>query len=159
LQQQIDAYALSSALPPLRHSLLTWYLLFHSVCWLSLLLLLLLQAVVAVCLGQASGSQEQLTAAQQYFRVVGSSASECDTIPGRQAMASCFFLMKLYEDVLVFLNVSVLGICRAHNVWGRASFLLLLCEGCPASKEVCQARSAIQLARGCWCCFAALSGA
>jgi intraflagellar transport protein 56 len=38
--------------------------------------------------------------------VVGSSASECDTIPGRQAMASCFFLMKLYEDVLVFLNVS-----------------------------------------------------
>jgi intraflagellar transport protein 56 len=40
---------------------------------------------------------------------VGSSASECDTIPGRQAMASCFFLMKLYEDVLVFLNVSALG--------------------------------------------------
>jgi intraflagellar transport protein 56 len=70
------------------------------------LLLLLLQAVVAVSLGQASGSQEQLAAAQQHFRVVGSSASECDTIPGRQAMASCFFLMKLYEDVLVFLNVS-----------------------------------------------------
>ena len=38
--------------------------------------------------------------------MVGSSASECDTIPGRQAMASCFFLMKLFEDVLVFLNVS-----------------------------------------------------
>ncbi|WIA21525.1 hypothetical protein OEZ85_000725 [Tetradesmus obliquus] len=64
----------------------------------------ILKAVVAVSLGQASGSQEQLAAAQQHFRVVGSSASECDTIPGRQAMASCFFLMKLFEDVLVFLN-------------------------------------------------------
>ncbi|WIA41956.1 hypothetical protein OEZ86_009260 [Tetradesmus obliquus] len=64
----------------------------------------ILKAVVAVSLSQASGSQEQLAAAQQHFRVVGSSASECDTIPGRQAMASCFFLMKLFEDVLVFLN-------------------------------------------------------
>jgi hypothetical protein len=83
------------------------FLISHARCCpTSPLLLLLLQAVVAVSLGQASGSQEQLAAAQQYFRVVGSSANECDTIPGRQAMASCFFLMKLYEDVLVFLNVS-----------------------------------------------------
>jgi hypothetical protein len=40
------------------------------------------------------------------LQVVGSSPSECDTIPGRQAMASCFFLLKQYEDVLVFLSVS-----------------------------------------------------
>lgn len=60
-----------------------------------------------LCLGQASGSQEQLKAAQQYFQVVGSSPTECDTIPGRQAMASCFFLLKQYEDVLVFLHVSL----------------------------------------------------
>jgi intraflagellar transport protein 56 len=70
-----------------------------------------MQAIVQLSLGQASGSQEQLKAAQQFFQVVGSSPSECDTIPGRQAMASCFFLLKQYEDVLVFLNVSVLERC------------------------------------------------
>ena len=69
------------------------------------------QAVVQLCLGQASGSAEQLKAAQQYFQVVGSSPSECDTIPGRQAMASCFFLLKQFEDVLVFLSVSCLMPC------------------------------------------------
>ena len=36
--------------------------------------------------------------------MVGASASECDTIPGRQCMASCFFLLKLFDDVLVFLS-------------------------------------------------------
>ena len=35
---------------------------------------------------------------------VGSSASECDTIPGRQCMASCFFLLKQFEDVLIYLK-------------------------------------------------------
>ena len=38
-------------------------------------------------------------------QVVGSSSSECDTIPGRQAMASCFFLLRQFDDVLVFLEV------------------------------------------------------
>ena len=27
-----------------------------------------------------------------------------DTIPGRQCMASCFFLLKQFEDVLIYLN-------------------------------------------------------
>jgi len=27
-----------------------------------------------------------------------------DTIPGRQCMASCFFLMRQFEDVLIYLN-------------------------------------------------------
>merc|ERR1711959_197317 len=31
-------------------------------------------------------------------------ASECDTIPGRQCMASCFLLLKQYDDVLVYLK-------------------------------------------------------
>ncbi|KAF8058368.1 DYF13 [Scenedesmus sp. PABB004] len=111
------------------------------------------KAVVGVLQGQASGSMEQLKAAQQAFQVwpraaaglarerasrarraagggspgpvaerarlsgavppspppppaqvVGSSASECDTIPGRQAMASAYFLAGAWEDVLVFLN-------------------------------------------------------
>ncbi len=32
------------------------------------------------------------------------SASECDTIPGRQCMAACFFLLKQFDDVLLYLN-------------------------------------------------------
>lgn len=35
---------------------------------------------------------------------MGASASECDTIPGRQCMASCFFLLKQFEDVLIYLK-------------------------------------------------------
>ncbi len=35
---------------------------------------------------------------------MGASASECDTIPGRQCMASCFFILKQYEDVLIYLK-------------------------------------------------------
>lgn len=42
--------------------------------------------------------------AQQYFHLVGGSASECDTIPGRQSMASAFFLYGQFEEVLVYLN-------------------------------------------------------
>lgn len=42
--------------------------------------------------------------AQQYFQLVGASASECDTIPGRQCMASCFFLLKQFEDVNIYLK-------------------------------------------------------
>ncbi|CAK0882255.1 unnamed protein product [Prorocentrum cordatum] len=42
--------------------------------------------------------------AQQLFQLVGASTSECDTIPGRQCMASCFFLLRQFEDVLVYLK-------------------------------------------------------
>jgi len=36
--------------------------------------------------------------------LVGTSATECDTIPGRQCMASCFFILKQFDDVLVYLK-------------------------------------------------------
>lgn len=48
--------------------------------------------------------EEQLKLAQQSFHLVGSSASECDTIPGRQCMASSYFLAGQFEEVLVYLN-------------------------------------------------------
>lgn len=35
---------------------------------------------------------------------MGGSAAECDTIPGRQSMASAFFLYGQFEEVLVYLN-------------------------------------------------------
>merc|ERR1719502_1681115 len=31
-------------------------------------------------------------------------ASECDTIPGRQCMASCFYLLRQFDDVLIYLD-------------------------------------------------------
>jgi len=42
--------------------------------------------------------------AQSYFHLVGASPTECDTIPGRQAMALCFFLKRQFEDVNVYLS-------------------------------------------------------
>ena len=48
--------------------------------------------------------EEHLKLAQQCFQIVGSSASECDTIPGRQCLASCFYLLRQFEDVLVYLK-------------------------------------------------------
>ncbi|XP_071814529.1 intraflagellar transport protein 56-like [Apostichopus japonicus] len=64
----------------------------------------ILKGVVNAALGQEQGSREHLKIAQQYFQLVGGSASECDTIPGRQCMASCFFILKQFEDVLIYLN-------------------------------------------------------
>ena len=55
-------------------------------------------------MGQEQESQEHLKIAQQYFQLVGGSASECDTIPGRQCMASCFFILKQFEDVETYLS-------------------------------------------------------
>jgi intraflagellar transport protein 56 len=64
----------------------------------------ILKGVVFSALGQRTGSREHLKLAQQLFQLVGASASECDTIPGRQCMASCFFLLRQFEDVLVYLK-------------------------------------------------------
>nr|XP_040042336.1 intraflagellar transport protein 56 isoform X2 [Gasterosteus aculeatus aculeatus] len=64
----------------------------------------ILKGVVNAALGQEIGSSDHLKIAQQFFQLVGGSASECDTIPGRQCMASCFFLLRQFEDVLIYLN-------------------------------------------------------
>jgi len=64
----------------------------------------ILKAVVNTFVGQVSQSEEHLKQAQHFFNLVGSSTTECDTIPGRQAMASCLFLLKHFEEVLVYLR-------------------------------------------------------
>ena len=65
----------------------------------------ILKGVVHAMLGQETHSKDHLKTAQQLFQLVGASASECDTIPGRQCMASCFFLLQQFEDVLVYLSL------------------------------------------------------
>ncbi|TPX36262.1 hypothetical protein SmJEL517_g01665 [Synchytrium microbalum] len=64
----------------------------------------ILKGIVNAVIGQMRESREHLKIAQQYFQLVGASASECDTIPGRQSMASCFFLLRQFEDVLIYLQ-------------------------------------------------------
>lgn len=64
----------------------------------------ILKAIVHAVVGQTAESKEHLKVAQQLFQLVGGSSSECDTIPGRQCMASCFFLLKQFDDVLVYLK-------------------------------------------------------
>ena len=54
--------------------------------------------------GQKKDSREYLKRASQYYRLIGSADSECDTIPGRQCMACHFFLQKLFEDTSIYLK-------------------------------------------------------
>lgn len=64
----------------------------------------IIKGVVHATLGQSTGNREHLKMAQQCFQLVGTSAHECDTIPGRQCMASCYFLMRQFDDVNIYLN-------------------------------------------------------
>ena len=64
----------------------------------------ILKGVTNLAIGQQMDSREHLKVAQQYFQLLGASASECDTIPGRQCMASCFFILRQFDDVLIYLS-------------------------------------------------------
>eukprot|EP01013_Petalomonas_cantuscygni_P014074 TRINITY_DN288_c0_g1_i2.p1 TRINITY_DN288_c0_g1~~TRINITY_DN288_c0_g1_i2.p1 ORF type:complete len:582 (-),score=148.93 TRINITY_DN288_c0_g1_i2:91-1836(-) len=64
----------------------------------------ILKAVVNAQVGSADDNQEAIRTAHRYFQLVGSSSSECDTIPGRQCMASCFFLLRHFDDVNLYLS-------------------------------------------------------
>lgn len=65
----------------------------------------ILKAIVHCLLGQQSDkNQDHLKKAQTYFQSIGASSSECDTIEGRQCMASCFRLNGLYNDEIIYLE-------------------------------------------------------
>jgi len=64
----------------------------------------ILKAIVCCCIGQIKQSENELNVALKYFELVGSSQSECDTIPGRQCMASSHMLRKSFDDVLIYLE-------------------------------------------------------
>jgi intraflagellar transport protein 56 len=64
----------------------------------------ILKAVVNAAVGQRAGSREHLKISQSNFHLVGNSPSECDTIPGRQCMASHFFLRRMFEDAQIYLS-------------------------------------------------------
>ncbi|XP_071774586.2 intraflagellar transport protein 56-like [Centroberyx gerrardi] len=64
----------------------------------------ILKGAVNVVLGQELGSRHHLKTAQKLFQLVGGSANECNTVPGRQCLASSFFLLRQFEEVLVYLD-------------------------------------------------------
>ncbi|XP_065215212.1 intraflagellar transport protein 56-like [Planococcus citri] len=64
----------------------------------------ILKAVVNAAYGQHSKLRENIKIAQHFFQLVGSSSSECDTIPGRQCMASSYFLQKEFTEVQLYLS-------------------------------------------------------
>ena len=80
------------------------HLTFPSLSLLTLFQEYIIKGVVHATIGQSTGSRDHLKIAQQCFQLVGTSAHECDTIPGRQCMASCFYLMRQFEDVNIYLN-------------------------------------------------------
>ncbi|XP_050440578.1 intraflagellar transport protein 56 [Adelges cooleyi] len=64
----------------------------------------ILKAIVNVVVGQEKGDSKQIETGQHLFNMVGSSSSECDTIPGRQCMASSLFLEGRYDEVSLYLS-------------------------------------------------------
>uniref|UniRef100_A0A7I4Y5F7 Intraflagellar transport protein 56 n=1 Tax=Haemonchus contortus TaxID=6289 RepID=A0A7I4Y5F7_HAECO len=64
----------------------------------------LVKAIVFAFWGQLKESKDHLKTAEQFFKMVGESPYDTDTIPGRQSMACSLFLSGKYEDALVYLN-------------------------------------------------------
>eukprot|EP00761_Pharyngomonas_kirbyi_P001437 gb/GECH01001441.1/.p1 GENE.gb/GECH01001441.1/~~gb/GECH01001441.1/.p1 ORF type:complete len:560 (+),score=107.94 gb/GECH01001441.1/:1-1680(+) len=98
----------------------------------------ILAAIVHALIGQMTDSREHLIRSHGYFQIIGSSPSECNTLHGRQCMASSFFLIKQFKDAVVYLN-SIreysfnddtfnwnLGLALANsNYFGKAEKVLL----------------------------------
>lgn len=64
----------------------------------------ILLATVHAMKWNQSKDKKSLKLAQKYFQSVGASLTECDTVPGRQCMASCFFLMQQFDDANVYFS-------------------------------------------------------
>ena len=65
----------------------------------------ILKAVVHCILGQqGEKGNEHLKKAQTFFQSIGASTTECDTIEGRQCMASCFRLSNAFNDEIIYLD-------------------------------------------------------
>ena len=58
----------------------------------------ILKGVVNAAVGQENGAREHRKIAQQYFQLVGGSASECDTIPGRLSQSDSTRLVHLHVE-------------------------------------------------------------
>lgn len=64
----------------------------------------MLKAVTLASYAQAKNAPDVLAKAQQLYQIVGTSADECDTVPGRQCISSFLFLKKQFDDALIYLR-------------------------------------------------------
>uniref|UniRef100_A0A0N4ZA36 Delta-like protein n=1 Tax=Parastrongyloides trichosuri TaxID=131310 RepID=A0A0N4ZA36_PARTI len=64
----------------------------------------ILKAITFTLIGYENKSTEHIKEAIELFKLVGESQTECDTISGRQCMASSKFLQQNFEEVLLYLN-------------------------------------------------------
>ena len=55
-------------------------------------------------LGHLHGDANALAKAKHHFQSMGQSSTDCDTIPGRQCMASYHLLMNEFEDANLYLE-------------------------------------------------------
>ena len=88
----------------------------------------ILKGIIHTWLGQLNQDNENLKLGQQFFQLVGDNESDRDTIPGRQCMASCFFLVKHFKDVLVYLE-SIKEFCAKDDNFNHNYGLALAKEG------------------------------
>ncbi|KAG7390190.1 hypothetical protein PHYPSEUDO_008644 [Phytophthora pseudosyringae] len=63
-----------------------------------------IKGVLHAVIGEQTRSKEHIFLAEKYFHAAGSSPDDCDTIPGRQCMASYFMLRKEFSDANVYLS-------------------------------------------------------
>lgn len=64
-----------------------------------------LKGIVYAMLSQEEENGEEFSIlAQDIFQQLGNSPDERDTIPGRQCMGSNFFLLRQYQDVLIYFD-------------------------------------------------------
>jgi intraflagellar transport protein 56 len=96
----------------------------------------ILKAVANVCYGQQNDSRECLKLAQQYFQLVGSNQNDCDTIPGRQCMASCLFIIKRFHEVNTYLS-SIKQFCLNDDDFNWNFGISLAAEGQYKQAEEC----------------------
>ncbi len=94
----------------------------------------ILKGVVYAAIGQKNKNRDDLKKAQHCFQVIGASITECDTIPGRQCMASCFFLLKQFEDVNIYLH-SIKSYSYAHDDFNHNYGISLAATGQYAEAE------------------------
>ena len=80
----------------------------------------ILKGVVNASVGQALGSREHVKMAQQFFQLVGASASECDTIP--DGVHGLCFSAQTFEEENIYLN-SIKASCTATTTIGTMAFL------------------------------------
>jgi hypothetical protein len=114
-----------------------------------------LQGVACALQGQATGSLEQLRAAQESFAAVGTSPTEQDTVPGRQCMASALLLGGQPGEALPYLEsiAEVCGVGEDDSLSWNLGAARAACGQWAAAAEALQAvqvrGKGRQLAGGC----------